>query len=191
MSQGLSRGLNTAYWQHGASFTLAKVSGLQLEQQDSVTHHIFTVDAYIWFPVATVTVCSWEPYQVEHVRESVVEGFFFLFRSLNPQSDAAIHHFLHACFQLAAGPPPCLGLPLWHQGGELSAGQHVGLRVSPSWKDSRNNPTFLGLRKAWELWRCRNSTTNFKVHFSVAVLLFFTSNMTIKQWLLVIFLVDH
>lgn len=92
-------------------------------------------------------------------------GFFFLFYILNPQYDAAIHHIPRACFQLAVGPPPCLGLPLWHQGGEHSAGKRVGVHVAPWRKDSSNNPTSLGLRKVWELWRCSNSNDQLQTTF--------------------------
>lgn len=100
-----------------------------------------------------VTVWSREPYQVrtsEKVWWRVSFSLFLFFFFWNKQSDAAIHHFPGACFQLAAGPPPCLGLPLWHQGGEHSAGKRVGVHVSPRRKESRNRLTSLGLREKLE-----------------------------------------
>lgn len=42
----------------------------------------------------------------------------------------------HVCFQLACPPPPCLGLPPWHQeGGTVSAGTHVGVYVRSNGKE--------------------------------------------------------
>lgn len=44
--------------------------------------------------------------------------------------DEAKHHFPSICFQLPCPPPPCLGLPLCHWGGEDSAAAHVVVHVS-------------------------------------------------------------